>query len=246
MVVEPAASVAYALPAPPGHWIANPIKVRALPSEPIPSHLLSPPLTTFHLLSPPLPSASPPLPLLAPLKCCAAVADATCTMCPAARAGATIWELASAPFDDVLPFRCAPGLLGSSAAVEAQQKTPLCGGACPIGYSCAAGTQQGTICPRGHYCPKGASAKLQSLWPLEHTSSHANPSTCPSAPPQAHRSPSPVPPAVSTQPTSLEWTAHASPARLAPHADWAASSRIYARQEPLRRSRGALSAPTAL
>ena len=66
MVVEPAASVAYALPAPPGHWIANPIKVRALPSEPIPSHLLSPPLTTSHLLSPPFTSSrlrSPPPPL---------------------------------------------------------------------------------------------------------------------------------------------------------------------------------------
>ena len=72
-----------------------------------------------------------------------------------------------APGDDVqeltanepgeFPFACAPGVNGSSAAIEAQNG-PQCAGMCEAGTSCPAATAAPVPCKQGHFCPAGEPA----------------------------------------------------------------------------------------
>ena len=56
-------------------------------------------------------------------------------------AGYTVWMLRQTNNDLVLPYRCAPGLVGSSKD-ESTQVSPTCAGVCPPGTFCTAGAQQ--------------------------------------------------------------------------------------------------------
>jgi len=119
LYIESSAEVTYALPAPAGHWIAN------------------------------------------PTSCAAYSTNASQSGCRSSdHWGRTIWTLARAPFDDVLPFRCTHGLVGSSPEAIAEQSSPICGGACPPGSFCLAGTRDPSPCARGKWCPAGTPAEV--------------------------------------------------------------------------------------
>ena len=88
-----------------------------------------------------------------PVKC-TAVVDEQSQPCDAQHLGYTVWEL-QFTFNEDLPYKCAPGLIGSSEVDEASQVSPLCGGACPSGRFCEAGTQEPAECIKGAWCPSG-------------------------------------------------------------------------------------------
>jgi hypothetical protein len=57
--------------------------------------------------------------------------------------------------DAAFPFRCAPGILGSSRPEH--QTSATCAGFCPAGYLCArAATLHPARCGAGNYCPTGS------------------------------------------------------------------------------------------
>ena len=79
--------------------------------------------------------------------------------CGAHHNGLTIWPL-TRHFDEEMPFRCAPGVIGSTESNEGSQLSPTCSGACPAGSYCEAGTLRPAECPAGHWCPPGAAAGI--------------------------------------------------------------------------------------
>ena len=136
MFVSATAIVTYALPAPSGFWIANPVLVRFETRT----------CDSMNLRLPP------------PAAHCTALAAVQCrdasSLCDVQEhSGYTVWTI-DAPFDGQMPYPCAPGVLGSSDEVE--QASPLCGGACPAGKFCEAQQRNATVCPPGTYCPAGS------------------------------------------------------------------------------------------
>ena len=134
LAVDETASCSYVLPAPAGHWIASFVHCDTTNSRSI--SLASPPNSSSRRRS-----------LCGPDGCCPG------------DEGLTLWPLRR-PFDEEVPFRCAPGVIGSADGDEASQVTPTCSGACPGGSFCEAGTLRPSVCPLGHYCPPGVASGI--------------------------------------------------------------------------------------
>jgi len=123
----------YALPAPPGHWVAGAelcFEKRA-PCD-------------FQLEPSCVAATQPLLP----------TEEQTCSE---EHYGRSVADLALGPLHDAFPFACAPGTFGRSTAV-ADQSGPSCSGVCPAGYYCAAGSVEPKPCLEGFFCGPGSPA----------------------------------------------------------------------------------------
>ena len=123
----------YALPAPPGRWVASGF------------------LCKLYRYPCPVgddgcdPDTQPPL------------ESQPCDYDDPLLTGRTISSLlAGEVLDDDYPYACAPGTYGEEGDV-AGQTGPMCSGECPAGYMCAAGTVTPLPCTQeGTYCPVGS------------------------------------------------------------------------------------------
>lgn len=86
------------------------------------------------------PSTRPPLP------------DQPCTP---DEYGRYLSRLPRGALEDSLPYRCPPGVYGSSLGPTGQMSAQ-CSGPCPAGYYCPAGTSVPTPCSIGTYCSTGS------------------------------------------------------------------------------------------
>lgn len=87
---------------------------------------------------------------------CIDSADANQPACDSSVRNSTLWVLAL-PFEHGIPYRCAPGRIGSLVADQASQTSPLCSGPCEPGRYCEEGAlAPGKLCTAGHYCPSAS------------------------------------------------------------------------------------------
>ena len=122
------ANAAYSLPAPMAHWIAA-----------LECRIYRVPCTTATCV----PEDQPPLPV---------------QPCEEHEYGQWVGRTNPGAVEDGLPFRCAPGKLGSTLDA-ADQSTSRCTDDCPAGHYCPAASQFPTPCRQGTYCPTASGAE---------------------------------------------------------------------------------------